>query len=341
MANIPAPRTPTPAPALRWGLIAPGGIAERFVRAVHSCSRHRFVAVGSRSTRRAERFATEYGIDHAYGSYEAVVADPDVQAVYVASPHSVHLEQALLAVGFGKHVLVEKPMAPTAAEAQLIADAARSAKVLAMEAMWTRYLPQADVIAQLLEAQVIGDIRMVAADFGFSAPFDPSHRLFDPTQAGGALLDAGVYPISFAVSVLGPAASVAATGTLAATGVDSTAALLITHLAGISAALTSITTSLPTRATIMGSGGRIDVDAPFFAPGGLTVTVGNGWGADAASDRWEDRSLSDPYSALYYEADAFARYAAEGRTESPIHSLDETIAVLRIIDEARRQLGAN
>jgi predicted dehydrogenase len=337
---IPDPRPLPPAPALRWGLMAPGGIAGRFADALHAHSPQRFVAVGSRSAERAGRFAAEHGIERAFGSYEQVAAEPDVDAVYVASPHSAHRDLALLAITAGKHVLIEKPLAASAAEAQVIADAARTAGVMAMEAMWTRYLPQADVIRQLLAAGQVGDVRFVSADFGFAAAFDPAHRLFDPDQAGGVLLDAGVYPVSFASSVLGPASSVTAVGGLAPTGVDCDAALVMDHGDRYSTALTSITSSLPTRATIMGSKGRIDVDAPFFAPGGLTFTAGNAWGPDAQAARWEDRTYADPYSALHYQADALARYAAGGRTESPVHPLDEVVAVLRTIDEARRQLGA-
>ncbi len=337
---VPEPRPLPPAPALRWGLMAPGGIASRFVDALHAHSPQRFVAVGSRSAERAERFATEHGIERAYGSYEEVAGETRVDAVYIASPHSAHKDLALLAITAGKHVLIEKPMAASAAEAQVIADAARAAGVMAMEAMWTRYLPQADVIRQLLAAGEVGDVHLVSADFGFAATFDPAHRLFDPAQAGGALLDAGVYPISFASSVLGAATSVAVVGGLALTGVDCDAALVMDHSGRYSTALTSITSSLPTRATIMGSKGRIDVDAPFFAPGGLTLTGGNGLGPDTQAARWEDRTYAQPYSALHYEADALARYAAVGRTESPIHTLDEVVAILRTIDEARRQLGA-
>ena len=270
---FPEPRPLSPAPALRWGLMAPGGIASRFVDALHAHSPQRFVAVGSRSKERAGRFATEHGIERAYGSYEEVADETRVDAVYIASPHSAHKDLALLAITAGKHVLIEKPMAASAAEAQVIADAARAAGVMAMEAMWTRYLPQADVIRQLLAAGEVGDVHLVSADFGFAATFDPAHRLFDPVQAGGALLDAGVYPISFASSVLGAATSVTAVGGLALTGVDCDAALVMDHSGRYSTALTSITSSLPTRATIMGSKGRIDVDAPFFAPGGLTLTL--------------------------------------------------------------------
>jgi predicted dehydrogenase len=207
-----------------------------------------------------------------------------------------------------------------------------------MEAMWTRYLPQADVIRQLLEAGALGTVHMVAADFGFSFPYDPHHRLFDPEEGGGALLDAGIYPVSFASSVLGAPVSVTAIGRTAPTGVDAEAALVIDHGERESTVLTSVVAPLPTRATIMGSAGRIEVHSPFFGPSGITLVTGAGFGQAAPSTQWEDRTLPLLHDGLAYEADALARFVGEGRTESPVHTLDETVAIIAAIEDARRQV---
>ncbi len=336
--TIPAPRSPAQAPTLHWGVLAPGGIAATFVDAVHAHSAQRVVAAGSRSRARAEQFVAAHGLARAHGSYEALVQDADIDVVYVASTHNTHAALALLAIAAGKHVLVEKPFATTRAEAAQVADAARTAGVFAMEAMWTRYLPQADVIRQLLQAGAIGEVRMVAADFGFWLPFAPDHRLFDPAQAGGALLDAGIYPVSFASSILGAPVSITATGRTAPTGVDAEAALVIDHGDTESTVLTSITASLPTRAAIMGSAGRIEVDAPFFGPSGLTLVIGNGLGPEDTSTHWADRTLPKLHDGLAYEADALARFVGEGRTESPVHTLDETVAIIAALEDARRQV---
>jgi predicted dehydrogenase len=318
--------------------LAPGGIAGLFVDAAHAYSSQRFVAAGSRTLARAVQFVAQHGIARPYGSYQALVDDPEIDVVYVASPHHTHCALALLAIAAGKHVLVEKPFAVTRAEAMQMAAAARAAGVLAMEAMWTRYLPQADVIRQLLDAGTIGEVRMVAADFGFSFPHDPTHRLLDPAQAGGALLDAGVYPVSFASSVLGPPVGVRATGRTGSTGVDVEVAMVIDHGATESVAFTSLTASLPVRATIMGSGGRIEVHRPFFGPTGLTLRTGHSFEIVESVTQWEDKTLPRLHDGLSYEADALARFVGEGRAESPLHTLDETVAIIATLEDARRQV---
>jgi len=336
---LPAPRHPDPfdAPALRWGVLAPGGIAADFTDALHAHSHQRIVAAGSRSADRASAFAAAHGIERSYGSYEQLVADPEVDVVYVASPHPQHRELALLAISAGKHVLVEKPIAVTADDARVIAEAARSAGVFAMEAMWTRYLPQTDIVRQLLDDGAFGEVRVVTADFGFAATFDPSSRLFDPALAGGALLDLGVYPISWASFVLGAPASVIATGTLTATGVDEQVALVLSSVSGAQALLsTGLRAGTPSRATISGSAGRVETDSPFWAPSGLQLFRADG----SAAAHWTDPSGRVGRDGMVYEAAALARYVSDGLTESPLHGLDESISTLATIDEARRQIGA-
>jgi predicted dehydrogenase len=339
MTDLPSPRFPDPAdaPALRWGVIGPGTIAADFTDALHAHTSQRMVACGSRSAERAARFAAEHSVERSYDSYEALVADPEVDVVYVATPHSEHLEHALLAIRAGKHVLIEKPIAATAEQARIIVAAAREAGVFAMEAMWTRYLPQTDIVRQLLDDGALGDLRVVTADFGGRAPFDPAGRLWNPALAGGALLDLGVYVVSWASFALGVPAGIIATGTLASTGVDEQVALLLTSARGGQALLsTGLRAGTPSLATIAGSDARIEMDSPFWGPSGLRL-----YGADGGlAAHW-----GDPYGRPYrygmsYEAAALARYVGEGRIESPLHSLDEAVSTLATIDEARRQLGA-
>ncbi|MCU1576058.1 MAG: oxidoreductase [Leifsonia sp.] len=338
MTALPQPRFPDPrdAPSLRWGILAPGAIANDFVDSLRAHTGQRVVAVGSRNADRAAAFAARHEIARSYGSYEELVADPEVDVVYVASPHSEHTAHALLAIGAGKHVLVEKPMAATAAEAQEIVDAARAAGVFAMEAMWTRYLPQTDIARQLLEAGALGEVRVVTADFGGAAEFDPTSRMFDPRLAGGALLDIGVYPVSFASFAMGAPTSVIASGELAPTGVDAQAALILTGPTGAQALLsTSVLARTPWTASIAGTLGRIDIHSPFWCASGVTVhdIDGNFIGT------WRDESGRPDRQGMCYQAAALARYVAAGLTESPLHSLDETVSIIATIDEARRQLG--
>src|SRR6188472_1270908 len=188
--SLPAPRIPDPAqaPPLRWGILAPGGIARAFADALRKHTRQELVAVGSRSKERADAFASTFDIPKAYSDYQALVADPDVDVVYVASPHSEHRDQALLVIEAGKHVLVEKAFTRNAAEAGEVIAAARAAGVALMEAMWTRFLPGIGVL---------GRVTTLMADHGQYFDFEPRHRLYNPDLAGGALLDLGVYPVSF------------------------------------------------------------------------------------------------------------------------------------------------
>jgi predicted dehydrogenase len=321
--------------------MAPGGIAERFVTALHAHTTHRVEAVGSRSPERADRFAARHGIERRYSSYEALAHDRQIDVVYVASPHHEHAHLATLAIEAGKHVLIEKPFATSEKEARAVAEHARRSGVLAMEAMWTRYLPQADIVRQLLDNGAIGEIALVNADFGFQLPFDPNSRIYDPKLAGGALLDAGVYPLSFVSSVLGTPQSIVARGTLAPTGVESKATVLLTYADSDAhgVAMTTTTAAYPVSATISGSQGRIDVLSPFIAASGVRLTAGS-FGSEAKPAVWHDTRYPGIYDAMHYEAGALASYVGQGRTESPVHPLDETVAIIATIDEARRQIGA-
>jgi predicted dehydrogenase len=336
---LPTPRFPDPAdaPALRWGVIGPGGIAADFTDALHAHTTQRMVACGSRSAERAAAFAAAHGVQRSYGSYEQLVGDPEVDVVYVATPHSEHLEHALLAIRAGKHVLIEKPIAATAEQGRAIAAAAREAGVFAMEAMWTRYLPQTDIVRQLLDDGALGEVRVVTADFGSRPPFDPRGRLWDPALAGGALLDLGVYVVSWAAFALGAPAGIIATGTLASTGVDEQVALVLSSARGGQALLsTGLRAVTPSQATIAGTEARVEMDSPFWSPSGLRVFRADG----RLAAHWTDPYGRPHREGMSYEAAALARFVAEGRTESPLHSLDEAVSTLSTIDEARRQLGA-
>ncbi|WP_273653248.1 Gfo/Idh/MocA family protein [Cellulomonas fimi] len=338
--HLPDPRTPDPAdaPRLRWGILAPGYIAGRWATAVREHSRQHLVAAGSRSVERAQAFADEHGIERAHGSYEALVGDPGIDAVYVASPHSHHHEQALLALRAGKHVLVEKAFTRNAAEARDLVDAAREAGVLLMEAMWTRYLPHTDVLRQLLDDGALGDVHRVTGDFAVRADVDPTHRLVDPALAGGVLLDLGVYPVAFASFVarhagLGVAPStVQASGSLTSTGVDAQVSLQVAYGAAQAQLFTSMLTATGQTTTVHGSAGHVAVDESAYLPSALTVTVGE------RTARWDANRVTG-YGGLAFQAAAFATYVAEGRTDSPLLPLAETVRILETTDEARRQLG--
>ncbi|NHI16088.1 Gfo/Idh/MocA family protein [Microbacterium excoecariae] len=338
--HIPAARIidPVSVPALRWGVIGTG-IAGRFVGAMHAHTAQRAVAVTARDAEKTRAFAAEHGIDRVHASVADLVADEGVDVVYVATPHPLHRAQALQAIAAGKHVLIEKPIAMSAAEADEILEAGREAGVLVAEAMWTRYLPQADVIRQILESGVLGDVSLVRADFGFAMPMDPAHRLWNPELGGGAMLDAGVYPVSFASSVLGAPDAVSAMGRTAETGVDASANVLLSTPSGAQAVLsTSLLASLPVEASIHGTGGRLEVLSPFFGQSGLRLVSG-ALGQEEETT-WRDETFATPHDGLGYQATAFASYVGRGLLESPVHPHDEVVSVMATIDEVRRQIAA-
>ncbi|MCA0294684.1 MAG: Gfo/Idh/MocA family oxidoreductase [Actinobacteria bacterium] len=335
---LPRPLFAEPVPSLRWGVIGTNWIAAAFVRAVTRRTDQRVVAVAARDAERTAAFAATHGIPRVHAQPQDLIEDPAVDVVHIATPHSAHAALALAAIAAGKHVLVEKPLAASARDAREVADAARAAGVLVMEAMWTRYLPQADVLRQLLAAGTLGDVHQVDADFGFATPYDPAHRLWNPDLAGGALLDVGVYPISFASSVLGTPVRVQASGQRLANGVDLRASALLTSAGGaVAMVATSIVSELPNRALVVGSHGRLELRRPFYAPTETVLTTRAGGRAVTAG--WTDDTFHDPYDALSYEAVALAGYAGQGRVESPLHPLDEVVSVLTTIEQVSAQLG--
>ncbi len=340
MSLLSESRVPDPydAPALNWGVMAPGGIAHAMALAMQR-SRQRLVAVGSRSIQRAQAYAERFGLSSAYDSYEAVAADPDVQAVYVASPHSEHRDQALLAIEAGKHVLVEKAFTQNAAQAREVFAAAEAAGVVCLEAMWPRFAPRYDVVRQILRQGLLGEIVSVRADHSQRLPEDPQRRLYNPDLAGGALLDLGIYPVSFASFALGGAPSeLDARGSFTKTGVDRTVAMLASGYPDFPDATVTLTFSLAARgsvsAEIIGTDARLELDqTSFYAPGPVRVVRPNGSSVEAPAS---EVAGSD---ALVYEACHLARLVAEGRTESDLLPAAETVSIMDTLDEVRRQIG--
>jgi len=258
---------PQDAPPLKWGIVAPGGIANKFADAVRDFTAGTVVAVGSRDAGRAADFAEGHGIPRSYGSYADLVADDEVEAVYVASPHSGHQEHALLAINAGKHVLIEKALARNSSEVEDIFAAAQQHRVLAMEAMWTRHLPHMAEVLRRVADGAIGEIVTLAADHGQALDLPNDHRLKSPELAGGALLDLGVYPIAFCVDLLGAPVEVKALGRLTDTGVDGHVSLVLDYGGKTLAVLdTTLWTKTPTTAVVSGTEGSIEIDGDFYAP---------------------------------------------------------------------------
>ena len=324
-------------PVLRWGILAPGVIATKFVRSLKRYTDQEVAAVGSRSRERAERFGSRFSISRAYGSYEAVLADHDVDIVYIASPHSHHKRMAVASLEAGKHVLVEKPLATSALEAQAIGDAARTHNRFAMEAMHTRFHPKTHVLKKLLEDGEFGQIQLVTADLGAVFPVDPTSRIYDPALGGGALLDIGVYSVWFSVFVMGSPTRVQCVGDVTSTGVDGQSVTVLTNESGQHAVATcSLYTFGPGVASISGSDGRVLIHSRHPAPGGFTLY-------DRKNEpvaEYVDRSrLLTAEDGLCRQAVWAARHVSDGLTQSPLHPLSMSISVLQVLDEARAQLG--
>jgi predicted dehydrogenase len=338
--QLPEPKLFLPStgePALRWGIVGPGWIAGEFAKAVSAHTAQTIVAVASRSLDRASAFAAAHGIEFAVGSTEELLARPDIDVVYIATPQSEHLPIALEAIAAGKHVLVEKPITVTADEARILAAAARQAGVLAMEGMWSRYLPQTSVIRQLLDDGVLGEVTTVIADHGQAIAVDPNHRLYRPELGGGALLDIGIYPVQLSSMVFGAPRRVTAVGGMTDTGVDAYSTLVLEHGGGAQSTLvSSIVARTPMTAAIAGSEGTIIIDSIFYLPGSFTLGSTDLFGPKL---HFADTTGLEFFDGLAWEATAFATYVGEGRTESPLHTLDESISILATIDDARAQLA--
>ncbi|MGB7820190.1 MAG: Gfo/Idh/MocA family oxidoreductase [Ornithinibacter sp.] len=335
-----APLTPDPmdAPPVRWGVLGPGGIAAVFTEAAHRGTASRVVAVGSRSAERAADFAAQHGIERSHGSYEELVADPLVEAVYVASPHSEHRAHALLALRAGKPVLVEKAFTRTLAEAEEVLGHARSLGRLAAEAMWSRYLPQYDVVRRTVEADTLGTVVAVEADHGQRLWPGGPDRLSNPHLAGGALLDLGVYPVSFADHVLGGLSDVTARGTLSDQGVDVTTTIQALSPAGadggraIAHLWSTMAAASPCTARVVGTQARLELTGRFYAPGPVRLVGPD----EAVLDEWVPDVVDHGFR---FQIAEFARALAMRRLETWSMPWEATRRVMGVMDEVRRQVG--
>jgi predicted dehydrogenase len=319
---------------LRWGVIGTGGIATTFVADLDFTDSGRVVAVGSRHQESADRFADQFDIPHRHASYETLVSNPDVDVVYVTTPHPMHHANALLALEAGKPVLVEKAFTMNAAEAQDLVDVARSKGLFLMEAMWTRFLPHMAEIRRLLAEGILGDIVTVSADHGQWFPKDPQFRLFAPELGGGALLDLGVYPVSFASMILGRPDRIATMIDPTFTGVDGQTSMLFGYANGAQAVLTCTSSAKsPTRAAIVGTEARIEIDGDFYTPTSFTLTPRGG----------TPSRFAEPHRGrgLWHEADEVSRCLREGLVESPKMPLDESVAIMKTMDAVLAQLAGD
>lgn len=316
---------------IRWGIFGTGTIAGKFAEALAILPDAELVAVGSRAEATANAFAVRYNVPRRHGSYAALAEDPAVDALYVATPHTLHPENTLMGLAAGKAVLCEKPFAINASEAARVIAVARKKKLLVTEAMWTRFLPPIVRLRELLAEGAIGEPRMVSSDFGFNATRREG-RWFDPALGGGALLDVGIYPVALASMVFGPPSDVSGFGEIGPTGVDERDVIILRHAGGQLAVLhTAIRLKTPEEAMIMGTLGRIKLHAGWWKGSAMTHYLDTGG----------EEFLEFPFTGNGYqfEAEEFMSCLREARTESAVMPHEETLSIAKTLDKLRAQWG--
>jgi predicted dehydrogenase len=316
---------------VRWGVVGPGHIAAGFADAMTMVDGGEIVAVASRARERADAYGDRYGVATRYGDYAALADDPNVDVVYVATPQSRHADDTIMMLRAGKHVLCEKPFALSAGQAQRMVDEAREWGLILMEAIWSRFLPAYRVLVDAVGSGRIGEPLLVEADFGFRRPLDPDDRLFRADLGGGGLLDLGIYPLQLCTLLLGPVEGVAAQGVIGETGVDEAVAAVLRHghgrLGVIKAALRM---NMTCAARVSGAEGVVEIPAFMHCPNAIRILSAAGV---------DDVDVSYEGNGLRFEIDEVHRCLADGRTESDVMPLGETLALAGTLDDIRRQIG--
>ncbi|HEY8981957.1 MAG TPA: Gfo/Idh/MocA family oxidoreductase [Streptomyces sp.] len=323
------------ADSVRWGILATGGIAAAFTADLIDLPDAEVVAVASRTEESAKAFAERFGVPRAYGDWASLAADDDIDVVYIATPHSAHRAAAGLCLEAGRAVLCEKPFTLNVREAEELVALARANDRFLMEAMWMYCNPVIRRAKDLIDDGAIGEVRTVQADFGLEGPFSPTHRLRDPAQGGGALLDLGVYPVSLAHLFLGEPSAVSARAVLSPEGIDLQTSLSLSWNTGALASLhCSLDGGTPTTASITGTKGRIDLPAGFFHADSFTL---HRVGRDP--EDFPHDPTTGPANSFRHEALEVMRALRAGEKESPLVPLEGTLAVMRTLDAVRGQIG--
>jgi predicted dehydrogenase len=314
-----------------WGICGPGGIARAFAQDLTLMQGHTIGAVGSRSLENAQKFATTFG-GTAYGSYEELVADPTIDAIYVATPHPAHHDNVILALNAGKPVLCEKPFSVNAVQAQSMIDAAAHNGVALMEAMWARFLPHYAKVREIVESGVLGPILSIHADHGQRLADQGIARLIEPDLAGGALLDLGIYPVSFAHMILGTPAQITSTAVMTDKGVDAQTSMIFTYQDGAQAVLTTtMIEQTPCRAVVAGLNGWLEIDRTFYNPAAMRVVLNDGTTTEYPNT-YKGHGLRE-------QAEVFKQLVRSGKLESEILTWKATVEIMTTLDTVREQIG--
>lgn len=317
---------------IKWGIIGPGGIADKFCEGLKAVPGSELIAVGSRSKERAVEFASKYNIGKAYGSYSELAADPEIDVIYIATPHVFHCENTLMCLENGKAVLCEKPFAINEKEVLKMILKAREKNIFLMEALWSRFLPTIIKTKELIESGAIGEVVHLKSDFGFKAPYDPNKRLFNHELGGGCLLDIGIYPAFLSLLLLGEPTDIKAEAAIGATGVDENLSVIFKYPHGkLASFCCTFMADMVTETHIYGTKGYIRLNRMWFMPNPLTLITNDGKEKTIDFD-----SVSNGYN---YEAVEVTKCLLNGEKESSLMPLDFSISLIRLLDKIRNICG--
>lgn len=318
---------------IKWGIIAPGKIAHKFASDLLLINDAEIVAVASRNIDRATEFAQQYSIEKAYGSYTELANDPKVDVVYIASPHTRHFEHSMLCLENGKHVLCEKPIAMNSNQLEELSTCARKNNRFLMEAFWTRFIPSYNKCRQLIENNVIGDIKYIQADFAFISPFEPEKRIYNKALGGGSLLDIGIYPVFIALDLLGKPEQILSSAFFSDSGVDESCNIIFNYPNQKASAnlYSSILTESPIEALICGTKGEIKIESRWHHAQKITVTH-----ARESAKVLEFELKGNGY---FYEIEEVNNCLRNSKTKSELFSLKQSFLLHQTLDTIRSQIG--
>lgn len=316
----------------RWGILGPGKIAAKFATALNYVDGAEVFAVASRDERRSRDFAQNFGAVRVYTSYEELAKDPDIDIIYIATPHAYHYEHVLLCLQHRKPVVCEKPFALHHSQVEKMIAVARKENVFLLEGMWTSFMPFLQKIKSIITEGLIGELRFLKADFGFNLPFDGNSRLYDISLGGGSLLDVGIYPLFLATKLLGEPSAVKSFGKLASTGADEYCNAILQYKSGATANIFSaITTQTGITAEITGSKGRIEIHNPWFKATDFTLHIDGG----------ESQRFSFPHESngFEHEIKEVMESLDKGLKECPSMPLDFSLMLSKLIDQVKEEIG--
>ncbi|WP_062059342.1 Gfo/Idh/MocA family protein [Aquimarina longa] len=316
---------------INWGILGCGKIAHKFAKDLEFVPNAKLYAVASRTIEKAKDFGHNYHVSNCYGDYETLSKDPNIDVIYIATPHVFHYENTIMCLTHKKAVLCEKPFAMNANQVKEMIALAKKNNVFLMEALWTYFLPHYRYVIDIITSKKLGEVKTLKADFGFSMSFDPSSRVFNKSLGGGSLLDVGIYPLFTALSTLGYPDEIIATATLGKTGVDEDCTVALHYANGATASLYSaVIKETSTEAILELEKGTILINSRFQEPSSVTITK-NG--------KSELIEFEVPTNGYNFEAIHVQEMLQQNRTESTIMSFEKSLQLITLLDTVRNQIG--